>query len=145
MYNYSRCICTINYLRCICSFSQGVYVQLITQDVYVQLLKVTLRVMRDDRDSLMSVLKTFIFDPLVEWSKPVKGGRSNPTETGEIRNEKAQTHVTHIEDRLRGVMKSKNKPPGLPLSVEGHVSHLIKEATEERNLCQMYVGWAAYM
>ena len=34
-----------------------------------------------------SVLKTFIYDPLVEWSKPAKG-RSNPTESGEIKNEK---------------------------------------------------------
>ena len=34
-----------------------------------------------------SILKPFIYDPLVEWSKPSKEKRSNPTETGEITNE----------------------------------------------------------
>lgn len=37
-----------------------------------------------------SVLKTFLHDPLVEWSKPAKGGlsRTQANETGEIVNEK---------------------------------------------------------
>ena len=36
----------------------------------------------------------------------------------------AQTHVNKIEAQLRGVLMKKSR--GLPLSVEGHVSHLIK-------------------
>ena len=115
------------------------------EGIFRRSCEVTLRVMRDQMDPLMSVLKTFIYDPLVEWSKPPKGRSSAAVESGEIRNEKAQTHVNNIEDRLRGILKSKMKPRGLPLSVEGHVSHLIKEATDENNLCQMYIGWAAYM
>lgn len=36
-----------------------------------------------------SVLKTFLHDPLVEWSKPVKGhSKAPPNETGEVVNEK---------------------------------------------------------
>lgn len=34
---------------------------------------------------------------------------------------------------------------GLPLSIEGQVHSLIKEATNPRNLSVMYMGWAAYM
>ena len=56
-----------------------------------------------------------------------------------------QTHVKNIEARLKGILKNKTKPRGLPLSVEGHCNHLIKEATAENNLAQMYIGWAAYM
>jgi len=115
------------------------------EGIFRRSCEVTLRVMRDQMDPLMSVLKTFIYDPLVEWSKPPKGRSSSAAESGEIRNEMAQTHVNNIEYRLRGILKSKTKPRGLPLSVEGHVSHLIKEATDENNLCQMYIGWAAYM
>lgn len=38
---------------------------------------------------LYSVLKTFLHDPLVEWSKPVKGNtKAQVNETGEIVNEK---------------------------------------------------------
>ena len=54
-------------------------------------------------------------------------------------------HVQNIEHRLRGLLKNKTKPRGLALSVEGHVNYLIQEATDEKNLCQMYIGWAAYL
>jgi len=38
---------------------------------------------------LISVLKTFLHDPLVEWSKPVKGSsKTQVNESGEILNEK---------------------------------------------------------
>ncbi|XP_023240203.1 serine/threonine-protein kinase ATR-like [Centruroides sculpturatus] len=106
------------------------------EGIYRKACEVTMRLMRTQTDSLMSVLKPFIHDPLVEWSKPMVG--SSKPETGEI-------HVQNIEQRLKGIVKSKNKPQLLPLSVEGQVNYLIMEATDERNLCQMYVGWAAYM
>ncbi len=106
----------------------------------------------------------------------------------------ASERVGDIEARMNGTI---NKKKGLPLSVEGQVSHLIKvrsvyaravssasrclalrrrspcsgevtrfcvdhetssvlavtrcplfyfqEATDENNLCRMYIGWAAYM
>lgn len=43
-----------------------------------------MRVMREEREALMSVLRPFIHDPLVEWSR---GNKSAKT-TGEINNEK---------------------------------------------------------
>ncbi|CAH1797711.1 unnamed protein product [Owenia fusiformis] len=109
--------------------------------------EVTMRVMRDQMDPLMSVLKTFIFDPLVEWAgKPTKG-RSNSSETGEIKNDQAQMNVQNIECRMKGELKANKhkRSRGLPLSIEGHVNHLIKESTKDENLCAMYIGWAAYM
>ncbi|XP_064607735.1 serine/threonine-protein kinase ATR-like [Liolophura sinensis] len=114
------------------------------EGLFRQACEVTLRVMRNQMDSLMSVLKPFVYDPLVEWSKPARG-RSNPADSGEITNEQAMTHVLNIEHRLKGILKSKTKPRGLPLSIDGHVNYLIKESTDEKNLCQMYIGWAAYL
>jgi serine/threonine-protein kinase ATR len=35
--------------------------------------------------------------------------------------------------------------PGLPLSVQGQVDELISLATNIDNLCEMYIGWGAYM
>jgi len=106
--------------------------------------EMTLQVIRDQMEPLMSVLKPFVHDPLVEWTKPVKG-RSIPVDSGEINNELAQSHVQNIEDRMRGILKTKTKPRCLPLSIKGHVNYLIQEATDEKQLCQMYIGWAAYM
>ncbi|XP_028995716.2 LOW QUALITY PROTEIN: serine/threonine-protein kinase ATR [Betta splendens] len=109
-----------------------------TEGLFRQACEVTLRLMRDQRESLMSVLKTFLHDPLVEWSKQAKGlSKTQANETGEIVNEKAKTHVCDIEQRLQGVIKSRNKVLGLPLSIEGHVHYLIQEATDVKLLCLM--------
>uniref|UniRef100_H3ANL6 Serine/threonine-protein kinase ATR n=1 Tax=Latimeria chalumnae TaxID=7897 RepID=H3ANL6_LATCH len=117
-----------------------------TEGLFRRACEVTMRLMRDQREPLMSVLKTFLHDPLVEWSKPVKGSsRAQVNETGEVVNEKAKTHVLDIDQRLQGVIKTRNKVKGLPLSIEGHVHYLIQEATDENLLCQMYLGWAPYM
>ncbi|KAK0130626.1 Serine/threonine-protein kinase atr [Merluccius polli] len=117
-----------------------------TEGLFRQACEVTLRLMRDQREPLMSVLKTFLHDPLVEWSKPTKGlVKTQVSETGEIVNEKAKTHVCDIEQRLQGVIKSRNKVLGLPLSIEGHVHYLIQEATDDKLLCQMYLGWGPYL
>ncbi|XP_033634079.1 serine/threonine-protein kinase ATR-like [Asterias rubens] len=116
------------------------------EGIFRRACEVTMKVMRDQREPLMSVLKTFIYDPLVEWSKPAKGTRTTHlSESGEINNEKALVHVRDIEQRLQGILKNKNKTRGLPLSIEGHVHYLIQEATSETNLSLMYYGWAAYM
>ena len=53
--------------------------------------------------------------------------------------------MQNIEHRLKGILKNKTKPRGLALSVEGHVTYLIQEATDEKNLAQMYIGWAPYL
>uniref|UniRef100_S4RDY2 Serine/threonine-protein kinase ATR n=1 Tax=Petromyzon marinus TaxID=7757 RepID=S4RDY2_PETMA len=111
--------------------------------------EVTMRVMCDQRESLIrgaSVLKTFIHDPLVEWSRPLHGSwRGSANEAGEVVNEKAKQIVQDIEQRLHGVIKNpNNRVRGLPLSIEGHVHYLIQEATNEKLLCQMYLGWAPF-
>ncbi|KAM9030987.1 serine/threonine-protein kinase ATR isoform X1 [Sarcophilus harrisii] len=117
-----------------------------TEGLFRRACEVTMRLMRDQREPLMSVLKTFIHDPLVEWSKPVKGSsKAQLNETGEVVNEKAKTHVLDIEQRLQGVIKARNRVTGLPLSIEGHVHYLIQEATDENLLCQMYLGWTPYL
>ncbi|XP_077344341.1 serine/threonine-protein kinase ATR isoform X2 [Lithobates pipiens] len=117
-----------------------------TEGLFRRACEVTMRLMRDQREPLMSVLKPFLHDPLVEWSKPARGGtKVQANETGEVVNEKAKTHVLDIEQRLQGVIKTRNRIKGLPLSIEGHVHYLIQEATDENLLSQMYLGWAPYM
>ncbi|KAM4771138.1 serine/threonine-protein kinase ATR [Rhinophrynus dorsalis] len=117
-----------------------------TEGLFRRACEVTMRLMRDQREPLMSVLKPFLHDPLVEWSKPARGGsKAQVNETGEVINEKAKTHVLDIEQRLQGVIKTRNRVKGLPLSIEGHVHYLIQEATDENLLSQMYLGWAPYM
>lgn len=117
------------------------------EGVYRRSCEVTLRLMRNQCDSLLTALRTFIYDPLVEWQK--SRGRETASDikakeaTGEVTNEEAVKILKDIEQRLKGY-QSKNKIM-IPLSIEGQVHKLINEATDVENLAQMYIGWAAFL
>ncbi|XP_046813707.1 serine/threonine-protein kinase ATR isoform X1 [Vespa crabro] len=104
--------------------------------------QITMRVLRQRSSTLLSVLTPFVYDPLVSWNKNQVG------EAGEKTNEKAVEHIKNIEQRLKGLVRSQGKKLeniALNLSVEGQTNHLILEAMNIDNLCQMYFGWGAYM
>lgn len=102
------------------------------EGIFRKSCEVTLRLLREQSDPLMCILKTFIHDPLVEWNRG--RGRNESKET--------TTSIKNIEDRLLGNFP---KAKGLPLSIEGQVHSLIQEATDIDNLSRMFIGWAAYM
>ena len=108
------------------------------EGVFRRSCEVTLEVMRKERDPLLSVLRTFVYDPLVEWSNASTAKKGKTTENV---NAEALKVMGNIDRRLCG----KTKHKGVPLSVEGHVQKLIQDATSNKNLSQMYIGWAAYL
>lgn len=83
----------------------------------------------------MTVLETFIHDPLVEWTKV------NKSSGGEVQNPHAQRAITNINARLQGVVVGVKASPSLPLSVEGQARRLIAEAVSLNNLGKMYIWW----
>ncbi|RWS24311.1 hypothetical protein B4U80_06916, partial [Leptotrombidium deliense] len=110
----------------------------------------TLRVMREKSDAFMSVLKPFVYDPLLESSdqKAKTATKANPPKNApfecEVISDDALKRVQNIEDRLNGIPKKNDKPAGLPISVSGQVAYLIDEASDPENLAKMYVGWAPF-
>ncbi|KAJ2743549.1 hypothetical protein GGI20_003654 [Coemansia sp. BCRC 34301] len=105
--------------------------------------ELTLRVLREHRDALMSVLESFLHDPLVEWSKrPTRANRVATTKelASAQPNEQATRCLHTIKRKLQGVIQGV-----VPMSVEGQVNELIREATDPTRLFHMYIGWAAYM
>ena len=93
--------------------------------------EISLSVMRKEKDLIMSVLRPFVYDPLVDWTKSKAGGNVGTS------------HLQRVEDRLTGIVtgslanKSKKRKKSLvghPLSVAGQVIYLITEATDEDNL-----------
>uniref|UniRef100_T1JZU2 Serine/threonine-protein kinase ATR n=2 Tax=Tetranychus urticae TaxID=32264 RepID=T1JZU2_TETUR len=110
--------------------------------------EVTLRLMREKKEALMSVLQPFVYDPLCEWKKANPRARTSTarsssidSELVEATNTKALEYVGKIEDRLDGVIKKNT----MPISVSGQVRYLIEEATSMANLGRMFVGWSAYL
>ncbi|KAJ2724502.1 hypothetical protein GGI07_001933 [Coemansia sp. Benny D115] len=106
--------------------------------------EMTLGLLRDNRDALMSVLEAFLHDPLVEWSKPAtrasRGSAAIKDGVMQQPNVEATKSLGIISRKLQG-----NYLVMSPLSVEGQVDALIREATSPERLFQMYIGWAAYM
>ncbi|KAH8430361.1 protein kinase MEC1 [Aspergillus melleus] len=95
--------------------------------------EISLGLLRQNEDALMTVLETFLHDP-----------------TADFIGKKRRTHV-RVPDSPSGVLENvRNKLRGLlpgesvPLSVDGHVDELITEATDESNLAAMYIGWCAF-
>lgn len=109
--------------------------------------EVTLRLLRNQCDSLLTVLRTFIYDPLVEWQKTrgkeLLAEASKNKETGEVTNEEGVKILKDIDKRFKGFEGSNRIM--IPLSIEGHVHYLINEATSAENLSRMYIGWAPYL
>ncbi|KAI9501954.1 hypothetical protein BX070DRAFT_227651 [Coemansia spiralis] len=110
--------------------------------------EMTLSLLREHQDALMSVLESFLHDPLVEWSKRTTRSASrsaaikDPTVAGQQQqpNEHASRSLNTIRKKLQGSVQG-----ATVLSVEGQVDELIREATDPKRLFQMYIGWAAYM
>ncbi|XP_011875240.1 PREDICTED: serine/threonine-protein kinase ATR [Vollenhovia emeryi] len=104
--------------------------------------QITMRVLRQESSTLLSVLTPFVYDPLVSWNKNQPGNAAEKT------NEKAVESIKNIEQRLKGLVRypgRKAENIALHLSVEGQINHLILEATNIDNLCQMYFGWGAFL
>lgn len=110
---------------------------------YRRCCEITLRVLQNQTPTLMSVLKPFVYDPLVSWNRNFKNEQTGSAT--ERTDPLAMNNVKHIEERLKGYVRIQGSPSQMPLSVEGQVSHLISEATSVDNLAQMYIGWAGYM
>ncbi|CAN7059710.1 unnamed protein product [Brassica rapa subsp. trilocularis] len=99
------------------------------EGIFMKVCEITLTVLRTHRETLMSILETFIHDPLVEWTK------SHKSSGVEVQNPHAQRAISSIEARLRGVVV------GVPLPVEGQARRLISDAVSLENLGKMYIWW----
>lgn len=112
--------------------------------------EVTLRVMRNEKNALISVLHTFAYDPLLEWETSTSSKSNKKGEDKDEKNEMVGANkdavkiMKNITSRLIGKTKGV-KTKGLPLSIEGQVQQLINEATAIENLAEMYIGWAAFL
>ena len=96
--------------------------------------ELTLRLLRQSKDTLMTVLETFLYDPTTDFvgkkKRTVQGVPDTPQEI-----------LDSVERKLKGFLRGEN----VPLGVEGYVDALIREATSPWNLAGMYIGWCAFL
>ncbi|KAL2911314.1 hypothetical protein HK105_209228 [Polyrhizophydium stewartii] len=102
--------------------------------------EVTLRVLQDNRDLLMSVLDMFKHDPLREWSSSRGRGVLCSVHTRE-EQEKANRVLQVVDWKLHGDVDNAKEPP----PIKEQVDRLISEATSATNLSRMYIGWIPFL
>jgi serine/threonine-protein kinase ATR len=140
-----------------------------TEGVFRKAAEISYEILRNNSESLMSVLEAFVHDPLVEWAnKAVSGGgtldipllfclaRWHAAETVPIvgfvltgqksKNDSrqltkaAESSLKPIERKLGGLQQN-----GLVSTVPNQVDDLIQQATSYTNLALMYQGWAPWL
>eukprot|EP01103_Thecamoeba_quadrilineata_P007525 TRINITY_DN17389_c0_g1_i1.p1 TRINITY_DN17389_c0_g1~~TRINITY_DN17389_c0_g1_i1.p1 ORF type:complete len:1008 (-),score=152.93 TRINITY_DN17389_c0_g1_i1:138-3029(-) len=123
-----------------------------------------MRVLRQNKDSLMAVLEAFVYDPLINWrllntlsppdfsDVPAPGIPAHPTHTRshshdldaeqvtDVLNERAVLVIDRVSNKLTGRDFSKDAL----LDVPSQVQRLIDQATSHENLCQCYIGWCPF-
>lgn len=99
-----------------------------------QCSELTLKILRAQEETLMTILEAFIYDPTLDLQKDKKRKsevvKLNPTSV-----------VESIKRKVRGLLPDES----IPLGVEGQVEELIKQAIDPRNLTAMYIGWCPFL
>ncbi|KAJ7849841.1 hypothetical protein B0H14DRAFT_3085988 [Mycena olivaceomarginata] len=114
--------------------------------------EVTMQLLRDNKDSLMSVLDAFIHDPLVEWEDEKRKLEREPSRRNQVKPSVdlrmlGKNALSPIERKLKGLYvaaSSKERLAEKEVSTGNLVQMLIQEATDTANLAKMYPGWASW-
>jgi serine/threonine-protein kinase ATR len=96
--------------------------------------ELTLRILRQNEDTLMTILETFLYDPTTDFLGPKK--KRNVTNVPET----PQEVLDSVQSKVKGLMRGES----VPLSVEGQVLELIQQAVSTENLASMYIGWCSW-
>lgn len=102
-----------------------------------QCSELTLSILRQHEETLMTILEAFIYDPTLDLQKEKKPARRAD---GGVKFY-PQGVVDSIKRKVRGLMRDQS----IPLGVEGQVEELIKQATDPKNLAAMYIGWCPFL
>ncbi|TGO91177.1 hypothetical protein BPOR_0036g00070 [Botrytis porri] len=99
--------------------------------------ELTIKLLRQHEETLMTILEAFIYDPTLDLMKKVDKKKREIANEGML---SAQKVLDVIQRKVKGLLPGES----VPLSVEGYVDELIKQATDPRRLTAMYIGWSAF-
>ena len=120
-----------------------------------------MRVLRANKESLIAVLETIVYDPIINWrlvTSPDLSAFSTTKTKGEGMNQSLETYLPHADlmpevlnkKAIQVIKRVNNKLTGrdfatdAPLNIAEQVQRLISQATSHENLCQCYIGWCPF-
>lgn len=117
-----------------------------TEGVFRRCCEFTMDALREDKDRIMTLLNVLRYDPLYEWSVSPVRAKQMQEQTERVNTEKGDDssrkndEVSEAERALAVVEKKLANT----LSTAATVNELIQQATDERHLATLYMGWSAY-
>lgn len=140
-----------------------------TEGVFRRSCEFTMDTLREERESIMTLLNVLRYDPLVNWSvtptkaKRMQEGDATNTARGQsvvpggtpappgstveqeivhesLKKKEREEQAGEAGRALSVVEKKLSKT----LSTKATVNELIQQATDENNLAVLYMGWASY-
>lgn len=117
----------------------------------------TNKVLRLNKEALLTVVEVFIHDPLYKWGMtPIKARRR---QRDDVTPELDSAHSSLLGDDTlptvgnadaeRALLRVKQKLEGVedgePRGIEGQIQQLIQDAQNPDNLSSMFVGWAPWV
>ncbi|CAK5264818.1 unnamed protein product [Mycena citricolor] len=136
--------------------------------------EISMRVLRENKESLMAVLEAFVYDPLINWrlmqaeavnepgasagrpgnldwvsARPQGITRHLRTNENDIFNETGEQEVRNkqalqVFNRVQHKLTGRDFNEEVALSVPDQVQMLIQQAMSLENLCQCFAGWCAF-
>lgn len=110
--------------------------------------EIALGILRDNKDSLMSVLQAMVHDPLGEWVATERRARAKHGDAGapaQGASAGARKALKGVSDKLDGKLRRPGLSDEVRHTTKNLVHMLICDATSPQNLGQMYIGWAPYL
>jgi len=120
-----------------------------TEGVFRRCCEFTMDALREDKDTIMTLLNVLRYDPLYSWTlSPLRAKRVQDQGTGRNIGDGEEPGSTVKKEQEAGqadrALSIVEKKLSKTLSTAATVNELIQQATDERNLARLFVGWSAF-
>lgn len=145
-----------------------------TEGAFRRACEATMRVLRSDAPSVLTILEVLLHDPLYKWMLSPLAARQRQQEdrssgnSGEggalaaaaaaaVAQEEASGGASRDDSgvggdaaqralaRIKHKLQGYEDPNGDAMSVEGQVKLLVNQARDPENLCRLFPGWAPWL
>ncbi|KAI7672977.1 hypothetical protein KC318_g2489 [Hortaea werneckii] len=122
-----------------------------TEGIFRRCCEFTMDALREDKDSIMTLLNVLRYDPLHQWTlSPLRAKRMQDAQAtgrnarGADGDEPSSKRKEQEGGEAGRALATVEKKLSKTLSTAATVNELIQQATDERNLALLFAGWSAF-
>ncbi|KAK5133323.1 hypothetical protein LTR08_007848 [Meristemomyces frigidus] len=122
-----------------------------TEGVFRRCCEFTMDALREEKDSIMTLLNVLRYDPLYNWTvSPLRAKQMQDAQEtdrngdGAVEGASSKGKEQDLGEADRALSVVENKL-SKTLSTAATVNELIQQATDDKNLATLYFGWSAHL